>query len=182
VLSVEAKLKVLMIAGLAGNATAYERLLEAAGGHLRSYYARRLGADSADLEDLVQETLIAIHQKRESYDRKLPFTAWLHAIARYKLIDHLRSRGVRKQIALEDIGEIAAANEFDACLAAADVENLLAGLPAKQRQAIRLTHIEGRSVAEAAATTGQSLSGIKTNVHRGLRRLIARVNGGHGEN
>src|SRR3546814_11915938 len=87
-----------MVAGLAGNAEAYHQLLEAVAQRLRVYFTRRAGADCADLEDLVQETLIAIHRKRASYDRTLPFTAWLHAIARYKLIDHLRQHGVRKHV------------------------------------------------------------------------------------
>src|SRR3546814_12918746 len=71
-----------MVAGLAGNAEAYHQLLEAVAQRLRVYFTRRAGADCADLEDLVQETLIAIHRKRASYDRTLPFTAWLHAIGR----------------------------------------------------------------------------------------------------
>ena len=57
----EAKLKALMLAGLAGDAAAYRMLLSALGGHLRAYYRRRVGEDA---EDLVQETLIAMHARR----------------------------------------------------------------------------------------------------------------------
>lgn len=173
--SLEARLKLLMLAALAGNAAAYEQLLEASAQRLRSYFALRLGGSSADVEDLVQETLVAIHRRRESYDRRLPFTAWLHAIARCKLIDHLRGRGIRKQVALDDIEELAAEDRLDACLAAADVERLLGELPKKQRRSIELTRLEGHSVAEAAAMSNQSPSGVKVGVHRGIKRLMARV-------
>lgn len=179
--SLEVRLKLLLLAGLAGNAAAYEQLLQAAAGRLRSYFARRLGGGHADVEDLVQETLIAIHGRRASYDRALPFTAWLYAIARYKLIDHLRRSGVRQHLPLDEAGEIAGPDEFDTNLAAVDVDRLLAELPEKQRLAIRLTRIEGHSVAEAAAMTGQSPSGLKVGAHRGMRRLITRVRGGDAE-
>jgi RNA polymerase sigma-70 factor (ECF subfamily) len=175
--SIEARLKKLMLAGLAGNAAAHRRLLEAAALRLRAYFARRLDGD-ANVEDLVQETLIAVHQKRESYDRRLPFTAWLHAIARYKLIDHFRRRGVRSHVPLDQAGEIVASDDLDSRLAAADVERLLEELPERHRQSIMLTRVEGYSVAEAASMTGQSPAGVKVSVHRGIRRLMARVRGG----
>lgn len=178
--SVEAQLKMLMVAGMAGNGAAHRALLSAAALRLRGYFARRLGPDSADLEDLVQETLIAIHRRRASYDPVLPFTAWLHAIARYKLIDYLRRRGIRKEVPLGAAAEMAAPDRAGEWLAAADVEQLLDRLPDKQRRAIRLTRIEGRSIAEAAALTGQSRSGVKVGIHRGIRRLMEHAKGGDG--
>lgn len=167
----------LMLAGLTGDAAAYGHLLSAAAKRLRGYFAKRLGPDSADVEDLVQETLIAIHQRRDSYDPLLPFTAWLHAIARYKLVDHYRRLGVRKQVALDDMEELAAEDGIEPLLSAQDVSRLLAGLPEKHRTAILLTRVEGYSVAEAASMTGQSASSIKIGVHRGMKRLMARVRG-----
>ena len=174
-------MKTLMIAGLAGDSDAYRQLLQAVAERLRIYYARRVGAHCTDLEDLVQETLIAVHRRRVSYDRTLPFTSWLHAIARYKLIDHLRKQRVRKHVPLEAERQMVAADDFQAFLAAADVEQLLEGLSEKCRQSIRLTRIEGYSVAEAATMTGLSRSGVKVSVHRGIRGLMALVKGGHAD-
>lgn len=177
---VEMQLKVLMLAGLAGDAQAHQRLLLAAAARLRSYYGRRLGADAADLEDLVQETLIAVHERRDSYNIALPFTAWLHAIARYKLVDHWRRVGARRHVGLDDVDELAAEDSAGPTIAAIDIEQMLASLPEKHRAAIRLTRIEGYSVEEASRMTGQSPSGIKIGVHRGLKKLMARVRGGNG--
>ena len=174
---VEMQLKVLMLAGLAGDAKAHQQLLVAAAARLRSYFGRRLGADASDLEDLVQDTLIAIHERRESYNPALPFTAWLHAIAKYKLVDHYRRAGVRRHVGLDDIEELTTSDGFEPVLASLDIEQLLAELPSKHRQAIRLTRIEGFSVEEASQRTDQSPSTIKIGVHRGLKKLVARVRG-----
>lgn len=175
--SEETRLKLLMLAGLAGDAEAQRRLLQGVSKRLRNYFSRRLGVDHSELEDLVQETLIAIHRRRRSFDPALPFTAWLHAIARYKLIDFFRRRGVRNQVPLEDVEN--PDDALEACLAAADVERLLEQLPKKHRQSIQLTRIEGHSTAEAAEITGQSVSGVKVSVHRGIKLLIARVQDDH---
>jgi len=162
--------KALMLAALAGDAAAYRSLLTALTPHLRAYYAKRLSR-RADAEDLVQETLIAIHVKRASYDPSLPFTAWLHAIARYKLIDHLRRSGVRRTLPIEEAEAVVAEENADAAEAARDVEQLLARLPEKKRALVRDVKIEGLSTAEAAAKTGLSESAVKVNVHRSLRKL-----------
>ena len=172
---IEMELKVLMLAGLAGDAKAHQRLLVAAAARLRSYYARRLGIDASDLEDLVQETLIAVHERRGSYNCALPFTAWLHAIAKYKLVDHYRRTGVRRHVDLDEIGELAAEDGFEPALAAIDIERMLGDLPPKHRQAIKLTRIDGYSVEEASNMTGQSPSGIKIGVHRGLKKLTKQI-------
>jgi RNA polymerase sigma-70 factor (ECF subfamily) len=173
--SVEVQLKVLMLAASSGNRKAYEQLLASSAVRLRSYFGRRIGRDTADVEDLVQETLMAIHQRRASYDPALPFTAWLHAIAYYKLVDQYRRSGSRAHVPLDEAAELIAADTLGPAIAAVDVEKLLAELPQKQREAIQLTRIAGYSVAEAAGVTGQSASGIKVSVHRGVKRLISKV-------
>jgi len=172
----EDQLKALMLAALAGNARAYEQLLSLAAERLRRYFRRRLERES-DVEDLVQEVLIAVHRKRASYAPALPFTAWLHGIARHRLIDHFRREGRRLTVPLDNAAELQDAGDAEATMAAADLETLLATLPPKQATAIRLTRIGGYSVSEAAAQSGQSESAVKVNVHRGLGKLIARMGG-----
>ena len=88
----EERLQPLMIRSLEGDSGAHHQLLGMLGRYLRGYFARRIGTATAEVEDLVQETLLAVHLKRDSYDRSLPFTPWAYALARYKLIDHLRRR------------------------------------------------------------------------------------------
>lgn len=174
---VETKLRMLMIAGLAGDAAAYRQLLSSSADRLKRYYYRRLGRDSEDVEDLVQETLMAIHQRRDSYNQSLPFTSWLHGIARYKLVDHYRRQGARSFVPVDDFDDFVADDTIEPALAAYDVEMLLAGLSERQRTAIRLTRIDGFSVAEASELSGQTEAAIKVGVHRGIKRLTALVKG-----
>lgn len=170
----EQRLKPLMLMGLAGDAAAQRQLLQLCAERLRDYYRKRLHDREFDVEDLVQESLIAVHQRRASYDTQQPFTAWLHAIARYKLADLLRAQYRRRSVPLSGAADLIE-SEFDApeLGVTCDVERLLDGLPKPQRDAIRLVKLEGLSVAEAAERTGHSESNIKVLAHRGMRAMMA---------
>lgn len=171
----EEQLKALMIDAVDGDACAYDTLLRALLPRLRSFFRRRVGAQEI-VEDLVQETLIALHAKRSTFDRAKPFLAWLYAIARYKMSDHFRrSYRIAEEEALDEQG---LGDDLEvASLALIDLERLLGILPVKQQLAIRATKIEGLSLAEAATAAGISRSDAKMSVSRGLRRLSARVQG-----
>ncbi len=98
-----------MRAANAGDNGAYRRLLGALAPFLRKVAAQgfiRAGLGSGDVEDVVQETLLAIHLKRQTWDADQLFTPWLRAIARNKLIDNLRRRGNRTELPIEDFVEI----------------------------------------------------------------------------
>ena len=172
----EDQLKAMMIGGLDGDAVIYAALLSALVPLLRAFYLRRMPGDADDVEDLVQETLIALHTRRESYDRDRAFTAWLFAVARYKMIDHFRRS--RRHCSIEGLEEILVSEGFeDTANARMDMDRLLGDLPAKQARAIREVRIDGLSVAEAADRAGIGESDVKVSVHRGLKALAARVLG-----
>ena len=157
----------MMAAAQVGDANAYRSLLSELAPWLRRYYARRL--PPAMIEDAVQDVLLAIHEKRRTYDPARPFGPWLAAIARYKWIDRLRSL---KAEAAEPLDEnIGIQDHGDTVIAGSTFEQLLAELKAPQAEAIRLVKIRGYSVEEAARATGQSVSLVKVNIHRGLKRL-----------
>ena len=157
----------MMAAAQVGDANAYRSLLSELAPWLRRYYARRL--PPAMIEDAVQDVLLAIHEKRRTYDPARPFGPWLAAIARYKWIDRLRSL---KAEAAEPLDEnIGIQDHGDTVIAGSTFEQLLAELKAPQAEAIRLVKIRGYSVEEAARATGQSVSLVKVNIHRGLNRL-----------
>jgi RNA polymerase sigma-70 factor (ECF subfamily) len=170
----EDQLKALMLRGLQGDAAAYRQLLAALAVVLRRYFRPRIGLGQDEIEDLVQETLLAIHAKRETYDAKQPLTAWLFAIARYKLIDRYRMAAKCAARALDEVREPANERELERQLAGRDVAIALQALPKKQADAIRCVKLEGRSVAEAAVMTGQSIPAVKVGIHRGLKKLLSR--------
>jgi RNA polymerase sigma-70 factor (ECF subfamily) len=166
----EALLKGLMLLGLDGDARAHSQLLTLLSGRLRIYFAQRMSADAADLEDLVQETLIAVHTRRASYDRALAFTAWAHAIARYKLIDHWRRRKLRATIPIDDLADFLAA-ESARSDDGLDLTRALGGLPDRQRGLVEAVKLDGQSLRDAGAGIGLSEGAAKVALHRALRTL-----------
>jgi RNA polymerase sigma-70 factor (ECF subfamily) len=169
VIAAEPQYRDWMVAALGGDATAYRRLLAALTRHLRAYYVRRVG--SATAEDLVQETLIAIHSRRATYDPGQPLTAWVYGIARYKMIDEFRRERRRASVPLEDAEELFAIDESEALSARRDVEKLLHRLPEAKRFLVRAVKLDGSSIAEVAAQTGLSEAAVKVGVHRAVKSL-----------
>src|ERR1700692_457387 len=161
----------LMVAAQSGNAAVYRRLLSELGAWLRRYYARRLPA--AMVDDAVQEALLAIHEKRHTYDPAQRFEPWLAAIARYKWIDRVRAMKVASTEELSD--DLAVTDHGEAVQSARSLELLLQKLKPAQAEAIRLVKLQGLSIEEASGRTGQTISLVKINIHRGLGRLSALV-------
>ncbi|MGE0741251.1 MAG: sigma-70 family RNA polymerase sigma factor [Hyphomonadaceae bacterium] len=168
----EAHLRGLLLKGLAGDEAAHRAFLKEAAGLLRAYFRSRLRGRPEDAEDLVQETLVALHTRRETYDPAYPLTAWMYAIARYRLIDFLRRAKHRAHASLDgvEVGDIDP--DYEASDARRDIATLLDKLPEKQRTAIRMVKLEERSVRETAEATGLSESDIKISIHRGLKTLM----------
>lgn len=163
----EATLARLMVMSQQGDRQAYATLLDACQRWLRGYYARRIVP--AQLDDLVQETLIALHTKRASWDPARPFLPWLAAIARYRWVDHLRR--LYRAAECELAPDVAGHDDEPAIAARITLERLFGILPEAQASAIALVKIEGLSIAEASAATGQSEALVKVNIHRGLKKL-----------
>ncbi|MEO5660730.1 MAG: sigma-70 family RNA polymerase sigma factor [Polaromonas sp.] len=175
----EDRLKNLLLQGLDGDAAAYHGFLKQLSAHLRSFFRKKLFGWPDEVEDLVQETLLAVHNQRHTYRANQPLTSWVHAIARYKLVDLLRARASREALndPLDDELELFSASDTDAADARRDLGKLLAALPDRQRLPIVHVKLEGLSVMEVAQMTGMSESAVKIGVHRGLKALAARIKG-----
>ncbi|MEN9889943.1 MAG: hypothetical protein RLY78_238 [Pseudomonadota bacterium] len=170
----EAALHPLWQRAQAGDDAAYQQALTAIARRLRAWLRRRLQDSPDEIEDLVQETLLALHLQRGTWAADVTVTAWVLAIARHKLIDHWRRQGRRR----DDLRSLDTLDEHEHPAAESpepgarrDLDQLLRTLPAAQRDALLLTKVEGLSVAEAAERTGASVAAIKVQVHRGLKKL-----------
>lgn len=165
----------MMLAGLDGDDASYKRLLSRLSAYLRGYFSgqfTRVGRSPADAEDLVQETLIALHTRRHTYDRTQLLTPWVHAIARYRLIDFLRrTKTSHLSIQIEEAEDLIAEEEAPAIESKLDLDELLGQLKPKTRKIIQMVKLNGLSVSEAAEQSGMSESAIKVTVHRGLKAL-----------
>ena len=167
----------LLLAGLDGDAAAYRRFLDQLARRLRAFLRHRLYTMHDHIEDIVQETLLAVHNGRFTYRREDPLTAWVHAIAKYKLMDFLRAHSRHDAVnePLDNYLDVFASSEDQACEARRDIGNLLEQLPDRQRLPIQLVKLQGLSVAEAAQATGLSESAVKVGVHRGLKALAEHI-------
>jgi RNA polymerase sigma-70 factor (ECF subfamily) len=178
----EPEFRALMLKGLEGDAVAHKALLKGLSAYLRAYFKGqliRIGRGPADAEDLVQETLIAVHIHRHTYDRSQLLTPWVYAIARYKLVDYLRrAKASVTDVPIEEAHELLADDGSSAVESGLDLKKLMARLTPKTRQAIQFVKLDGLSVSEAAERSGMSQSAIKVSVHRGLRALSLLVRQG----
>jgi len=177
--STEPELRALKMAGLDGDAAAHKALLETLSNQLRAYFKGQLGhfnRSPVEAEDLVQEALIAIHTRRESYDTSQLFTPWVYAIARYKFLDYLRrTKTSIRDLPIEDAEGVPTQDDQVHVESSLDLNKLMAGLSPKVRQAIQCVKLDGLSVSDAAVRCGMSESNVKVSVHRGLRALALQI-------
>ncbi|MFC7288942.1 sigma-70 family RNA polymerase sigma factor [Herminiimonas glaciei] len=173
----ELRLHALFVQGLAGDEAAYRNFLQLTASYLRAFLRRRLSRWPDEVEDLVQESLLAIHNQRMTYEVDAPLTAWVYAIARYKLIDWLRRHTRREMLndPLDDENELFSTADSDAHEAQRDLSKVLDLLPEQQRAAIMHTKLEGWSVRETANALKISEASVKVAVHRGLKTLAMKL-------
>jgi RNA polymerase sigma-70 factor (ECF subfamily) len=170
-------LKTLVLQGLDGDESAYRDFLQAAATHLRAFLRRRMRQWPDEVEDLVQEALLAMHNQRHTYDRQAPLTSWMYAITKYKLIDWMRrhARQAALNDPLDDENELFSSTDQEAAEAHRDLNKVLTLLPAQQRAAILHTKVDGWSVRETAEALKISEASVKVAVHRGLKALADKL-------
>ncbi|MFM7403089.1 MAG: sigma-70 family RNA polymerase sigma factor [Erythrobacter sp.] len=162
----------LMGMAQSGDAAAYRTVLDACQNWLARYFSGRVAPHA--LDDLIQETFMAMHRKRATFDPARPFLPWLAAFARYRWLDHLRGyyRHEAEELSETVVGETAF---DDAVLAQVSLDRMLARVSPAQATVIRLVKIEGLSIEEASQLSGQSAALVKVNTHRGLKKLANHI-------
>ena len=163
-----------MRAGLAGDAGSYRCLLEALAPNLRRLVRQglmRAGAGNADVEDVVQEVLLAIHLKRHTWIKDQPFSPWLNAIARHKLIDVLRRRGRRSEVPIDDLIEVLPDTAEPPETSHVELTKLVGKLDGREHEVVTAISLEGKSVRTTAARLAMTEGAVRVALHRGLKRL-----------
>lgn len=157
-----------------GEEEAYAELLIQLTAAARSYVWSRVGGHAPWVDDVVQETLIAVHRARHTFDGRRPFAPWFYAIARNRFVDVLRreQRVRRHEIAADEWpepghgpSEGAADVDMDA------VQQALASLPPRQREVVEAIKLRDESVREVSARLGMTMTSVKVTAHRGYRTL-----------
>jgi RNA polymerase sigma factor (sigma-70 family) len=168
----ETPLDDLLRAANGGDARAYATFLREVTPIVRGIARSRaagLGADA--VEDIVQETLLAIHRKRQTWREDLPVRPWLYAIVRYKIVDALRARGRRIQVPIEDFADLLPAEPDGDPTERADAERVIGRLEPRARRIVRAIGLEGQTIAETSAELGMTEGAVRVALHRALRKL-----------
>ena len=170
----EAPLDDLLRAANRGDARAYAAFLAAVTPIVRGIARSRatgLGADA--VEDIVQETLLAIHQKRQTWREDLPVRPWLYAIVRYKVVDALRARGRRVSLPIEDFADVLPADTGADPTERGDVERVIGALDPRAQRIVRAIGLDGQTIAETSSELGMSEGAVRVALHRALRKLAS---------
>lgn len=172
----EAEWTAWMRSALDGDAAAYRRLLDALTPVLRASAIRgfaRAGLGTSEVEDVVQETLLAIHLKRHTWDPTQALMPWVVTIARNKLIDTTRRRGRRIDVPVDDYAEVLAAPPERDPTEASDIDRMLGRLGDRQRDIVRSIAVEDHSIGATAKRLMMSEGAVRVALHRGLKALAA---------
>jgi RNA polymerase sigma-70 factor (ECF subfamily) len=169
----EAELSRLLRAAIAGDERAYADFLYRIAALVRGFARRKVVQGGVDPEDVVQETLLAIHVKRHTWREDAPVLPWVFAIARFKLIDAFRRRGRRVEIEIDEIAETFAEPETET-VSERDINRVLDSLPPAQRSVVSAVSVEGRSIGETAARFGITETAVRVSLHRGLAAIAKR--------
>jgi RNA polymerase sigma-70 factor (ECF subfamily) len=172
-----------------GDAGAFRQLYALVAPRLLGYLVK-MTRDRALADDLLQQTFLKVHRARAAYVRGADPVPWIYSIAHRTFIDETR----RHRRAVVRVGEVEELPEVPAGLTGesddrrdevrGDPElvtaalDALAELPAQQREAVVLTKLDGKSVAEAAEIAGTTVGAMKVRAHRGyeaLRKLLGRA-------
>jgi RNA polymerase sigma factor (sigma-70 family) len=161
----------LMDQTLDGDEFAYEALVSQLTPALRRGLRSRARQGGLDVDDVVQDVLLALHLKRETWVRGTPVAPWVLSVARNKLIDAWRKRGRRVEVPIDSVLDVPRAEHDDYGESSSDIERGLASLSERQRDVVIAVSLEGYTSIEAAERLRMSEIGVRVTLHRALKSL-----------
>jgi RNA polymerase sigma-70 factor, ECF subfamily len=163
-----------MRAANAGDAASYRSLLDALIPYLRQAVRKGLGNSLAsEAEDIVQEAILAIHLKRQTWDQARPILPWIRAIVKNKMVDRLRRLRLQDHIHLDAVADTLPDFESGEISAPGDAERMLRTLKDRDRRILKAIAIDGWGMDEVAARENMSAGAVRVSLHRALKRLSA---------
>jgi RNA polymerase sigma-70 factor (ECF subfamily) len=165
----------LMVSLQNGDPEACRELLDDLGPAIMSFLRRRI-ADANEVEDVYQETFMALYQARHTYEPSRPLEPWLFAIARNVAADYTRRYWKRSswQEVTKTFPDVAAESEMGS---GSRLEKALQRLPKSQREAFTMLKLDGLTINEAAQRAGTNAGALKVRAHRAYQALKKIIGG-----
>jgi len=167
-----ASLDDLLRAANHGDQRAYTAFLRAITPIVRGIARSRgsgLGPDAC--EDIVQETLFAIHQKRHTWREDMAVRPWLYSIVRYKVVDAFRARGRRVQVSIDDFAAVLPAPAEIDPTERTDMDRVIGRLDSRSARIVRAIGLDGSSMAELSGELGMTETAVRVALHRALKKI-----------
>lgn len=149
-------------------------LIEQLSPQLYRFFAAQLG-NPGEAADMLQDAWLRIHRVRHTYRRGDPLLPWVYAIARSVRVDSYRKRRriAAREVVVDVVPERATAGDEPTDLPPFD--QLIAPLPASQREVLTMLKVNGLSLEEVARATSSSVGSVKQKAHRAYERLRALI-------
>lgn len=165
-------LEQLMVRYQQADQIAARSLIEQLSPQLYRFFAAQLG-NPDDASDMLQDAWLRIHRVRHTYRPGEPLLPWVYAIARRVRVDSYRKRRriATREIMVEALPEPAVVNNEPTDLPSFD--QLIADLPASQREVLTMLKVNGLTLEEIARATSSSVGSVKQKAHRAYERLRA---------
>ena len=155
--------------------TAFSELFKLVGPRIKGYLMK-LGSSDVAAEDLLQEVMLTVWRKSETFDRsKAAVSTWLFTIARNKRIDMLRKE-IRPQLdpldpMLSPNQEAAADDIYGSNQEAMKISKAIEQLPTDQAVLIKMTYYEDKSHSIIADELKMPLGTVKSRIRLASTRL-----------
>lgn len=164
--------EVLLARANDGDGAAFARFLHAVTPTLRTVIRRKGdGLPPDQHEDILQEVLLAIHLKRQTWRRDAPVRPWLYALARYKVVDAFRRRGASVSLPIEDFADVLPEENAVVPLSDRDTEAMLRLIDPRSAMLVRAVALDGKTAEEAGETVGMTAGAARVALHRAMQRL-----------
>ena len=166
-------LALLMQRALAGDKRAYTEVLQETSRFLRPFLSKRL-SQASEVDDLLQEILLSIHKARHTYDGERPYKPWAYAIAKFRLLDHLRAHyadHLHRAVELSEVENIFPEHVTESGISYESISGEVHKLPGKQAAIVQMMHQEGYTAREVAEKLNMQESAVKVAAHRAYKVL-----------
>ena len=172
-------LETLMRQALDGDKCAYSDLLRETAHFLRPFLQQKLSSRN-DVDDLLQEILLSIHKARHTYHDLRPYKPWAYAIAKFRLLDYLRTRyadHLRFAIEISEVENTLHEDVTEPRISYESINGEIFNLPEKQALILQMMHQEGCTAKEVAEKISMTETAVKVAAHRAYKTLKRQLEG-----